>query len=471
MNPDLRVAVFDGGLQQGTDLARWASSFDGQGVGSEVPALLEHGYSVTSAVLFGTLHPGEAAPQPYATVDHYRVLDDKCKSDPFELFDVLRRVDEVLRQRQYNFFNLSMGPDLPIEDDEVHSWTALLDSHLSDGHALAAIAVGNNGLENHALGEARVQVPSDCVNALGVGAADSARAGWNRARYSAIGPGRTPGRIKPDVLHFGGDQREPFMVYDQNAAPAVAATAGTSFASPAALRLALGVRAHFGERISPLGLKALLIHCADPGGYDRAEVGWGRLPQDIEPLVVCPEGKVRIVYQGDLTPSTRIRALIPLPDEQLRGNVAIAATFCYACQTDPEDPVSYTRSGLDITFRPHSAKFKDSSAADPAPKSFFRKTLRDNERVLREGAQKWETTLNEQHSFRGSSLQSPMFDIHYTARTSGGPAKEADKIRYALVVTVTSLRTADLYDRVLTKYAGRLEALRPIVEIPVQVGT
>jgi hypothetical protein len=44
-----------------------------------------------------------------------------------------------------------------------------------------------------------------------------------------------------------------------------------------------------------------------------------------------------------------------------------------------------------------------------------------------------------------------------------------DDIRYALVVTVRAARVPDLYDRVVRAFAGHLEALVPLIEIPVMV--
>lgn len=470
VDPDLRVAVFDGGLDPTSSLSRWASSREAPGVGAADDELMDHGHDVTSAALFGPLIPGTPAPRPFGVIDHYRVLDKECGADPYELYDALRHINNILGARQYEFFNLSIGPAVPIDDDEVHAWTALLDEHLSDGHALATIAVGNNGLKSREAGEARIQVPSDAVNALAVGAADSTRGDWKRAPYSAFGPGRSPGRIKPEVVQFGGDSREPFRVYAADAVPGLADTEGTSFAAPAALRLGVGMRAHFGNRISPLTLKALLVHAADSSGERRDEVGWGRVPADIESIALCEDGMVRVLYQGELNPSQYLRALIPLPSgEYLAGNVTIGATFCYATPTDPQDPGSYTRSGLEVTFRPHIGRFARPDSTVPQSKPFFRKTDFDNEHVLRNDAQKWETTLHATHSFRGTSLLQPVFDIHYNARSSGGAARDADKIKYALVVTVRSARTPNLYDAVLRTYAGQLEALLPIIEIPVRV--
>jgi Subtilase family len=470
VDPDLRIAVFDGGLDAATPLGRWATGHDAPGVGPETPEYLRHGHDVTSALLFGSLTPGEPAPRPYGVVDHYRVLDKDAGTDPYELYEVLRRIDAVLRTNRHQFINLSIGPELPVEDDQVHTWTAVLDEHLSDGNTLAALAVGNTGHLGLTSGEARIQVPADCVNGLSVGAADSRRSDWERAPYSSWGPGRSPGVVKPDVVHFGGDGgQEQFLVYDAAAAPALAQTAGTSFATPAALRLAVGVRAHFGGRIGPLALKALLVHSAQDGGHPREEVGWGRLPREIADVAECPDGMVRVVYQGELSPSQYLRAPIPLPDEPLLGMVTVEATFCYATPTDPEDPGSYTRSGLEVTFRPHMDRYKDSDSTLPKSASFFKKSDFETEQAMRSDAQKWETTLNARGRFRSASLAAPVFDVHYNARSSGGAAREAERIRYALVVTIRAPRAPDLYDRVVRAFAGRLEALTPIVEIPVRV--
>ncbi|MGW6449384.1 S8 family peptidase [Lentzea sp. NPDC055074] len=467
VDPDLRVAVFDGGIPEQHSLGRWVAAIEPSGTSTPNESFRSHGHDVTSALLFGSLTPGETAPQPYALVDNFRVLDEESAQDPYELYTALRRIQAALAERNYEFFNLSIGPSLSIEDDEVHPWTAILDEHLSDGHALATIAVGNNGNLSALEEELRIQVPSDAVNAMAIGAADSQKDGWKRAPYSAFGPGRSPGRVKPDVIHFGGVEREPFIVYSADDAPKLAMTRGTSFASPAALRMALGVRAHFGERLSPLALKTLLIHGADNSDMDKSEVGWGRLPSLIDDLVVCPDGTVRVVYQGELNPSQYLRALLPLPESSLSGFVTVDATFCYATAVDPQDPGSYTRSGLEVVFRPHAKKFKD-AATEPTSSSFFQRSDYDNERTLRNDAQKWETTLHRSKRFRGSSLYQPVFDIHHNARTGGGAASGVDRIRYALVITVRSTRTPDIYDQVVRTYVGRLEAFRPRIEIPIQ---
>src|SRR3546814_18932106 len=95
-----------------------------------------------------------------------------------------------------------------LDDDDVNRWTSTLDNQFSDGITVATVACGNNGLSSAQHKLNRVQVPSDGVNILGVGAADRPDERWGRGPYSAVGPGRSPGSVKPDFLAFGGRSEE-----------------------------------------------------------------------------------------------------------------------------------------------------------------------------------------------------------------------------------------------------------------------
>ena len=473
LDPNLRVAVFDGGLPETSPLTFWANALDGPGVGESKPELLRHGATVTSAMLFGSV-AGDQAERPLCRVDHHRVLDNNSYGDPFELYEVLERVKSVLAQGNYEFFNLSIGPALAVDDDEVHAWTAVLDEHLSDGRTLATIAAGNTGEEpeDPVLQNWRIQVPSDCVNGLSVGASDRLNGNWARAPYSSKGPGRSPGIVKPDLIAFGGSRHEHFWVADPDTPDSAIATAGTSYAAPMAMRSALAVRAHFGAVLGPLAIKALLIHSTDPGTQPRDESGWGRLPPNLDDLVICPDGCVRVVYQDEITAARYRRIHLPLPQDKLTGRVRITATFCFATPVDPEHPGNYTKSGLSVVFRPNRSKFsrEDAVHADTAP--FFQPAeLYVTERQLRGDAHRWETCLHRQVGKLAQSLSRPVFDIHYNARSEGRDDASADKIRYALVVTVEAPRVKDLYDRVVRTYRAQLQPLMPIIEVPVRSGT
>jgi hypothetical protein len=469
IDPSLRVAVFDGGLPETSPLTAWADAFDAPGVGPSHPSLLWHGETVTSAVLFGSADAANLG-RPYCKVDHYRVLDTNSENDPFELYEVLERITAVLDATPYPFFNLSIGPTLAIDDDDVHAWTAVLDERLGEGRCLATIAAGNTGEEpdNYPIQPWRVQVPSDCVNGLTVGASDRRAGEWNRAGYSSRGPGRSPGIVKPDLIAFGGSLADPFWVCSPGQPGQIVTTAGTSYAAPATLRQGTGVRAHFGNVLSPLAIKALLIHATEDGGHIRDDVGWGRLPDSLDDLVVCPDGCARIVYQDEINAAKYRRIRIPMPTEGVTGDVYITATFCFATEIDPEHSGNYTRSGLEIVFRPNQTKF-DEDAVHPKSAEFFKPAdLYPTEQELRRDAHKWETCLHRMKRKRSSGLDRPVFDIHYNARSEGHSDNAPRKIRYALVITVEAPKVKDFYDRVVRAYRNQLQPLSPVIEVPVR---
>lgn len=465
-----KVAILDGGLPTEHVLDGYVRRyFLADDEASDVPDFTEHGLGVTSALLFGPIEPEGTAERPYAPVDHHRVLDARIEGeDPYELYRTLGHVETVLLSRQYQFINLSLGPDLPVEDQDVHAWTAVIDSILSDGETLMTVAVGNNGALDSALGLNRIQVPSDSVNALSVGAADGSGDDWKRANYSATGPGRSPGRRKPDVVAFGGAPKEYFHVAAPGKRPNLAANLGTSFAAPLALRSAVGIRAILGDPVHPLTIKTLLIHgCEMKEEHDVHHVGWGRVPANINRLITCGEGEARIIYQGELRPGKFLRAPIPLPAFQLEGKVRLRATFCYASPVDPQDAAAYTKAGLGITFRPNSSKLKG-KAKNALSASFFPAADFRTEAELRADLGKWETVLHAEHNYYGSSLLEPVFDVHYNAREAGGLASSGTpSIRYALVVTVQAPKHAQLHQDILAAHAV-LQALEPQVSLPLR---
>ena len=469
LDPNIRVAVFDGGLPKHSVLDPWVRRFDPPGIGAAVPDYLAHGHSVTSALLFGHLTPGEEAPRPYAKVDHIRVWDTSSGSDPLQLFDVLERIRNTLESSpKYDFINLSIGPQLPIEDDDIDAWTATLDEYLADGKCLATIAVGNDGMSDAAEGLNRVQVPADIVNGLGVGACDSTTGTWQRADYSSVGPGRSPGIVKPDLVAFGGTPNNPYFALSSGSGLSPVKQWGTSYAAPELLRVALGIKATFGSSLQPLAIRALLIHTAETGDGAQTECGRGRVQNDLEGIAVCPEGSFRVVYQGELTASKYLRAEIPLPDEKLRGLVKITATCCFATDIDSAHPSGYTRSGLDIVFRPNVSNIAP-GAMHPRSETFFsRAGISQSEDLLRSDAHKWETALHGSTRKQAHRLDRPVFDIHYMARDEGRPEHSSIKLSYALVVTVDAPRHPDLYNRIVRKYRNVLEPMIP-VRVPIQL--
>ncbi|OJH55814.1 peptidase S8 and S53, subtilisin, kexin, sedolisin [Agrobacterium pusense] len=469
MDPGIRVAIFDGGVPDNHPITAWTTPIDTTGVGSSHEDLRRHGVHVTSAFLFGHIDPTKPMSRPYAPVEHYRVLDTDPSQDPEGLYEVLYRIDQTLLNRQFDLVNISLGPHLPIEDDDVHAWTAVLDDRFARNDTLATIAVGNDGERDAALGFNRIQVPSDCVNAMAVGAADSPDATWARAPYSSVGPGRSPGLIKPDLVDFGGSLQRPFLVASLDGMPQLEVTGGTSFASPNLLRVAAGVKAHLGANIDMLAVRALLVHTAEETSISAEEVGRGRVARTMDDILLCDDDTVRVIYQGTISARSYVRAPIPVPAAEMDGKVKITATICYKTLTDPHHPGNYTRAGLEIAFRPKDTKRKEDNKLHADTQSFFGKAQKGlTEGDLRRDAWKWENTLHGSVGFLGKSLRNPAFDIHYNARLESRDFEPEDELRYALVVSVKAKRVADLYDQIVRRYQTQLEPLRPVVEIPVR---
>ena len=470
VDSSIRVAIFDGGVPKHHLLSTWAKPVDLAGLGGSIPGQQKHGAAVTSAFLFGHIDPTKPINRPYAPVDHYSVLDTTPGQNPHELYEVLGRIDKVLIENEYDFINLSIGPRLPIEDDYVHAWTAVLDERLSHGTTLATIAVGNDGEGDATAGLNRIQVPADCVNGLSVGACDSPDTHWQRCTYSSVGPGRSPGLVKPDFVEFGGCLQRPFIVVSENRTLALEATEGTSFSAPSVLRLATGVRAHFGSNLGMLAIRALLVHTTEPCEYACKEVGRGRIARSVQDMVLCDDDTICVVYQGKISPTRYIRAPIPAPSKTMPGKVLITATLCYATEVDPNHPGNYTRAGLEAVFRPHDQKRKKPTQRHADTKSFFGKAQNGLiEDELRRDAWKWENCLHGSVAFQGRSLQNPIFDIHYNPRLEGRNFAPEEELAYALVVSVQAKKLSDLYDTIVRKYATQIEPLRPVVEIPITV--
>ena len=470
LSSEPKVAILDGGLPDQHAIGPWLRDYRRlDEKAQDDPTGLEHGLAVTSAFLFGPIEPNGIAARPFSYVDHLRVLDkDTDKENPLELYRTLGLIEEVLLTRQYQFINLSLGPDLPIEDTDVHAWTCVIDDLLSDGDTLMAVAVGNNGEMDRTSGNSRIQVPSDCVNALAVGAVNDVSTNWKRAPYSAVGPGRSPGIVKPDLMAFGGDAGNYFHVLSAGKRPTLSPQLGTSFASPYLLRSAVGIRSILGTELSPLAIKALLVHAAESAMHDKLEVGWGKVPEDLMSIITCSEGIARVVYQGELKPGKYLRAPLPIPLNGLSGSINLKATFCYASPTDPQDAAAYTRAGLEVVFRPSDEKIK-SGNSNADTKSFFDMKKYVTEQERRSDMGKWETVLHGAKSMRGSSLKNPVFDIHYNAREFGHKANNAEKIRYALIITVEAPKHADLYNEILRAYAKTLIPIQPQISLPVRV--
>lgn len=456
----IKAAIFDGGTtnvfpHHAVDLA--SSNLPKQSADD-----LAHGINVTSAFLYGHIsHNATALPRPYCHVDHHRVLP--TSSSPEQALDVLDRIITALRSARasgapYRFANISLGPVATFFDDDVHEWTSRLDTELADGQTLCTAAVGNNG---HMVGElARIQPPGDAVNVFSIGAANSTKKKWTRAPYSAIGPGRSPGYVKPDIVAFGGSNVEPVPLFNPLAG-SVVAVAGTSFASPLALRVAAGVDIFSRSTFDPITLQALMINACNfsSRSHSRSHVGWGRVPLDPEEILYTPPDVVRIVYQGITRPGHPQKALIPVPRGLPAGSqIKLGATFCYRAPVDSAHAINYTRAGLWV--RCYKAPKKTLA--------LFGSGMYKSEAELRTDAMRWDTVLNANRKVKVDDLIDPYFHINYQVRDESEAVRMEDAVPmpYSLIVTIEAPGIIDLLARVQTQYPI-LQTLPIDVQLPV----
>lgn len=454
IDQNLRVGIFDAGVGH-SSFGAWVNEVILPGTEITSADCLSHGNAVTSTVLFGPLKKNAPFSRPYANVSHYRCISPGLTEDQgvhdVDLYGVLKNIDSVLTTQPLDFVNFSLGPYMPMEDDEVHPWTALIDKHLATGDIFATVAVGNDG--DKPWPSSRVQPPSDMVNALAVGACDSLTNKWQRAPYSSFGPGRSPGLIKPDGLGFGGSDAEPFVVYNALSGQLTEAQ-GTSFSAPATMHTAIGIKASLTSPLKMLALRALMSHHAErEPEMSMSEVGHGRFPQTVDEVLNCPDNEVRVIYQGTLQAGQNMRAPIPFPTIPLNGRVTLRATLCFSSHTDPEHAVNYTRAGLSVVLRPKKNVSKTMTF-------FSASKMYTTELEARTGEQKWETTLRHEHQFNVATLNDPLFDITYGAREDGQAVDNSTlpPLPYAMIVTVSVENTPGIYNNIRQRY----QTLQPV---------
>src|SRR5262249_26776980 len=147
--------------------------------------------------------------------------------DLYESIDVIEAA--VPQRKDIKVFNISFGPKGPILDDTISRFTFALDLLAAAQKVTFCVAVGNDGAATSGMN--RIQAPSDLVNGLGVGAYTQRNGNRIDATYSCQGLGRECGKLKPDIVGFGGCEQRPFHLVAVAKGIKVL-SAGTSFANP-----------------------------------------------------------------------------------------------------------------------------------------------------------------------------------------------------------------------------------------------
>lgn len=464
---NIKAVVFDGGLPDSFDLPEYINYEEIDGIGRPTDDFLQHGLAVTSAYLFGHINSLDSL-SPISNVTHVRVLGEKhlnpVTMDDINLYDVVDNMVDYMEREQPDLVNISLGPNCSVDDNEVTYWTAKLDGYVAENDVLITVAAGNNG-DCSSLGSLnRIQIPSDGVNILSVGAANSSSGVWERASYSAMGPGRNPGVIKPDIIAFGGSNQDFFRVLDlYNGNLVINKQQGTSFAAPLVMRHAAFIKGSFGDNVSNMALKAILIHQSEMNSFTHQAVGWGKCHDDINYAVTCNDDEVTVIYQDVLAVGSFTRLPLPIKDITLQGRVSIKSTIVSKTDVDPEYAAAYTKKGFEAVFRPHDGSFSEENSEHPKAKSFFPndKASRSSEHTMKSQGAKWECVRKAEVRFMAKSLSNPVFDLTSHHRDKGQDESNKQPIDFVCVITIKCEKVSDLYNKVVRNYRGILNPLTP----------
>ena len=478
-----KVAVFDGGVHPAPS---GSSLFPSPSIDltSEVSDTrdLDHGTGVTGAVMYGLALPGTTARQPPCPVESLRMLPAPDVPNDLDGYWLLDQIKEVVVEKGYDIVNLSLGPEIAVEEfNEPNRWTSELDQLAWEHDVLFIVAAGNDGEQDKGLGLHRVQVPGDMVNGVTVGACDAAppNSPWGRVSYSSMGPGRHGNRIQPAGVQFGGSDANPFPVICANGT--FRDSHGTSFSAPLVTH-ALSDLATRLPVATPSVLRAFAVHYAERHRtYKKLinEIGHGRFLLDFEPVLHSGPEEAHVLFVDTIDRGSLVGYQLPLPPATT-GPLTFTITLAYISPVEPSQPTEYTRASLDLTFRPHHlihrfARPEGSSGPKSVDLDYtstearrrlsagwkmsqepVTKTLGappgSSEVTLRD-AGKWETIRHHRVNLARNETEQPRLEVSYLARRAGLLDGSPSAVPFALLASIRdNSGRGDLHDRVRTQF-------------------
>lgn len=467
INNNIKIGVFDGGVCLNNSLLKpFVNAYDVATLPEEDSGI-NHGTAVCGAVLYGELNSytaNDSLKSPKVTVESFRVLPE------VNLYKIIDNIVNVVNSRDdIKVYNISFGPSGPIWDDEINRFTYVLDLLAYNKGVVFCVAVGNDGVLEEPFN--RIQAPADLVNGIGVGAYSHYNGEKYRAEYSCIGLGREGAKVKPDVLAFGGDSRNPFHAISTVDGER-RYISGTSFASPVVAGK-LGEMFSLSNEVSTLMARCLLIHNADGNCLDAREEGYGLINDNVDEIVTCSKNKVTIIYTGEISEKKYVKLQMPLPDAIKGNNGTVKIDWTIAALTDVNglDPDGYTSSCIEDTFYPNSNKYKFRKPGEKTKTVDIERDYEIGDQLIENGYQQsafpvsdspiylteierrenlqWDTVVRKSKSKRVSSLDKPFIVMHCIPRESGG----LDKLKFCVCVTLEYVNyDGDLYNDIIEEY-------------------
>lgn len=499
MKSPITVGVIDGGLNLNNPYVKNYVESQISVAGTPLKSYKNHGTQVSGAILYGPLNnytKTDTLPEPLVSVKNFGVLSDLTDPDLYDAIDAIEKI--VPANKDIRVYNLSLGPRGPILDDNINRFTYSCDMLSHEYEVLFCVAVGNDG---DVEGYDRIQSPADSVNCLGVGAFTKDDNGIKRAPYSCVGPGREGGKMKPDIMAFGGCSNRPIHLVAEKVGERVLST-GTSFASPIVAGLAGRLVGESNEQITPLAAKALIIQHAEEKEVEHSiEMGHGILPENINVLTACKNDSYTLIYKGEVNEGKYAEFLIPWEIIE-KGKATFRWTAAVLTSVDELSPDDYTSSAVEISFYPNGNKYqftnqngslldginKKSEVVDilknpqraeyllqngwkqsQFPKTDSASMKFKTEQELRSDL-KWDSLDTREITKLAKGIDDPVFHVHALGR---GSRASGSKVKFALVLTVSTTQTeVDLYSKILQKYSALAAVqMKSIVDVRQNVNS
>ena len=475
--PRTTIGIFDGGIHKNHPiLNQYVNSYDLTGL-DPVPSAVEHGTAVCSAAIFGNID--SQILEPNVNVNLYRIHPMPRDSAYFslELYEIINKIEETVGKDNAleSIYSLSIGPRGSIIDDEVSRFTYSLDKlSMIERYPLFCTAIGNTGNLPYPVN--RIHAPGDMVNGLSVGAYEHNHLGLSTvSNYSSHGPGREGSKIKPDVLEFGGSEKDPLFVLSKDPDRLIGRH-GTSFSAPI-LAGKIGKMLSQSDDLDAHLARALVIHTAEKlPGFDVERIGHGICKPSSDSILSNLNNQMATVtYRGEIRPSCNLRLNILLPPTIYLKDIKLDILWTIVClaRPNPCDVDSYTGNCIEDTFYPNENFFPYYKENDKGNR-IYKKALTgsDKERIyLQEGFKKskypasessshysdesskrkynykWDTVVKKQISINARDLLNPHLVLHANTR-------DGDKTptKYYAVVSVKASNYPNFYSEVVSEY-------------------
>lgn len=335
------IGVIDTGFDTEVYFSKWVETENLLPDGIELNMKdKRHGTAVSSIIVDGpSINPDLDDHCGRFKVKHFTV----ATADKFDATLIAGKIKKaVMDHPDIKVWNLSLGSPLSVNDNYISPIAAVIDELQAENDMLFVIA-GTN-LSPKYPDQKRIGAPADSLNSLVV---NSVNQDGLPASYTREGPVLSFFR-KPDVSFYGGDNYEPFWVYEPSG---IARGAGTSFAAPWVTRKAayLIYRLKMNREVA----KALIIDSA--AGWNTAadninKVGFGIVPKRIEEIVQSEDDEIKFVLRGSIDSYETFAYTLPIPRNNNTFPYYARATLCYFPSCSRAQGVDYTSTEMDLKF-------------------------------------------------------------------------------------------------------------------------